>query len=185
MRSALRFVAGAIAAGVLWTHSIPAYHSILCAAATPLLQLDGRLSGAVAERVSRGIQVRKPQDLDFSTMRIPADELTYNLILFFGLLAVRRGGWRRTLPALLAVVATHVVAVVLSIEAAYATKVAGWSESHYGGREQDFWTAAEYAYRLAGMFAIAFAAWWLSLEPGELSLLPEAPREKSPRSGPA
>ncbi len=167
MRSLLSFVAGAVAAGFLWFYATPAYDAFLSHVGTVLLDVDPRLRACAIERDERVVRVRSTENLAFPTAMVPASELTYNVMLFAGLVAYRRGSWRRTLVAALVLVASHVVALVVSVEAVYATRQGPWSDAHYGGGEQDFWTAAEYLYRLAGMFGIAFAAWWLSVNRAE------------------
>jgi hypothetical protein len=74
----------------------------------------------------------------------------------------RDRNFRRLLIALLILFATHVLAVAVAVESTYSTRIPEWSDQNYSGALQDFWSAAEYAYRLAGMFAIAFACWWLA-----------------------
>lgn len=180
MRSALKFLAGAVVAGLLWFWATPLYNGTICRAVTPLLHLDRRLGGTVAEPNGGSVRVRRPEDLGFQNVEIPASELTYNFILLGGLLALRRGRPKATAIALACFVATHVLAFVISIELMYATRIPHWSDLHYSGREQDFWTAAEYGYRLAGMFGIAFGAWWLSLP--EDSLIPRPPEPRARRS---
>jgi hypothetical protein len=185
MRPALSFVAGCVLAGFVWWFATPAYHRVLAGAITPLLQIDSRLRGVRAETDGRQIQVRKADDLGFPHTTIPAEDYTYNLILFGGLIAMRRGSARRVAIATAILAITHVLGIAASIEATFAARVAGWSDLHYGGGEQDFWIAAEYSYRLAGLFGIAFGLWYLTLPPGEFSPRPRAPREPgspSPRA---
>ena len=182
MRSVLRFIAGAVVGGFLWFYATPAYDAFLGRAAAVLLRLDHRLSGTVAERDGENLRVRNPENLAFPTVTIPADQLTYNLILFIGLMAARPGTLRRSALAVLILVATHILAVTASIESTYATKLGAWSDAHYGGGQQDFWTATEYLYRLAGMFAIAFTVWWVSI--GAPSLIQESPAKPSPPDRP-
>ena len=167
MRSALKFLAGAVAAGFLYFWATPVYDAFLARATTPLLRIDPRLRNVIAEREERKIRVRGFEDLELPNVVIPADELTYNVIIFGGLVAMRRGRLKRTAVVCLALVATHILAVAVTCEAAYATALGAWSDKHYSGNEQDFWTAIDYVYRLAGLFAVAFALWWLSLDPAE------------------
>ena len=162
MRSALKFVAGSFVGALLWFYATPFYDSLLATAVTPMVHIDRRLRATIVERDERKVRVRSTSDLAFPQIQLPADELTYNVILFAGLFAMRRGKTTRMLIAIAALAATHVAGLLFSIEATYATRMQPWSDAHYGGGEQDFWTAAEYAYRLAGMAAIAFALWWLA-----------------------
>ena len=165
---ALRFILAATIAAVLWSFAAPAYNAALAFCAEPLLRIDPRLRSvdvhAVESRILARGDVHKP---DLPLVIIPANELTYNLVLFAGLFCserkpLRDGGWRRLALALGVLVLTHVLAIAVSIEATYATRLGEWSEKNYSSAQQDFWSATEYAYRLAGMFGIAFACWWVS-----------------------
>lgn len=169
LRSALKFVVAAAVTTFLWIVATPAYNSVLAGGAQPLLWMDSRVRGAdvegMAERIHARGGARRPE---LPRVIIQADQLTYNVILFAGLYATNRNlfrnrAWRRLLIALAVLFATHILAVAVSLESTYATKLGEWSETNYGDNWQDFWTAAEYAYRLAGMFGIAFACWWLTV----------------------
>ena len=167
-RSALRFVAGAAAGSLVWLLLTPAYNSVLAFAAQPLLRIDPRLRGVEVRGLEDRVQARGGEErLGLPRVVIPAGQLTYNLVLFAGLFATERGlfrgrAFRRFLAALLALMATHVLAFVVSIEATFATRLGTWSDTNYSALLQDFWNSAEYAYRLAGMFAIAFGLWWVT-----------------------
>jgi hypothetical protein len=169
LRNALRFAAGAALTTFLWIAAIPSYNSVLATAAEPLLWLDARVSGADVEEMGERIHARGgDRRPELPRVIIQADQLTYNVILFAGLYATNRNlfrhrAWRRLLIALAVLFATHILAVAVSLESTYATKLGDWSEKNYSDRWQDFWTAAEFAYRLAGMFGIAFACWWLTV----------------------
>ena len=166
---ALRFLIAAAVATFLWIAGTPFYNSVLAVASQPLLWVDGRVRGAEVRGFGDRIHARGGETRpEVPRVIIPAGELTYNIILFAGLFATNRDpfrnrGWRRLLIALAILFATHVLAVAVSLESTYATKLGAWSESNYSDGLQDFWSAAEYAYRLAGMFGIAFACWWLSV----------------------
>ena len=102
--------------------------------------------------------------------QIPFDQLTYNVVLLLGLFATVPGIWKdRNVGRLIAAIAflsvTHVLATVINVMATYATRLGVWSNQHFNGFEQDLWTAADYTYRLAGMFAIAFACWYFAVQP--------------------
>ena len=168
LRSALRFIVGAIAAALLWYFLTPAYNSVLAIAAQPLVRIDPRLRHVELRGFGERIHGRGDDEHpEMPRALIPAAQLTYNFVLFGGLFATNRNvlrdrGFRRLAIALLILVATHVLAVAVAVEATYATRVGAWSEARYGPALQDFWAAFEYAYRLAGMFGIAFALWWFS-----------------------
>ncbi|HVS30969.1 MAG TPA: hypothetical protein VMS98_05895 [Thermoanaerobaculia bacterium] len=166
---ALKFVVAAALTTFLWILASPPYNSVLAAASQPLLWLDGRLRGVEVRGMGDRIHARGGHSRpEIPRVIIPAVELTYNIVLFAGLFATNRDplrnrGWRRLLIALAVLFATHILAVAVSIESAYATKLGAWSVRNYSERLQDFWAAVEYVYRLAGMFGISFACWWLSV----------------------
>ena len=169
LRSALKFGAGAAIAIVVWTWTIPTYNQILAVVAEPVMRIDPRLRHGEIQGADRKVNARGSETQpDLPRVIIPADQLTYNVILLIGLFATnprpfRDRGVLRLALALLVLFATHVLALVISIESTYATRLGPWSNAHYGPLEQDVWTAIEFAYRLAGMFAIAFACWWLTV----------------------
>lgn len=169
LRSTLRFAAGAAVAAVLWIHATPQYNAFLAAVAAPIVRADARLRhvDVVAQGrrlVARGDSARP----DLPGVVIAADQLTYNVILFFGLFATNRAPARdraagRFALALLVLVATHLAAAAIAIEATYASKTGAWGAAAYGALARDFWQALEYGYRLFGMFAIAFGCWWMTV----------------------
>lgn len=152
---ALRFLAGGAAGLLLWIYATPAYDAALSAAASVLLRADSRLRPVTAVANGRVVNVRSARPAV-----IPADQLTYNVILLAALFAMRRPSWRAVAISAAVLVVTHVLALVVAIESTYATRMGEWSASHYGLLEQHLWLDTEFFYRLAGMFAIAFACWW-------------------------
>ncbi len=168
LRSALKFIAGAAVGVFLWSWCGPLYNELLARAAEPIMRLDARLRNGEIAGAGPMINARGSEaQPDLPRIIIPADQLTYNVILLLGLFATNPSAFRNRgilrLAAVLAVLfLTHVLAVVVTVESTYATKLGPWSEAHYGALEQDFWAAAEYAYRLAGMFGVAFACWWVT-----------------------
>jgi hypothetical protein len=171
LRRALSFAIGAVAGFLVWTYASSPYHHVLAGAAEPILNVDPHLRGvevfAMGERImgrSGGERIYIPH------VMIPATELTYNIILFLGLLAWSgRPRPSRVAIAVLILACTHIAGVVLSLEATYAARLGAWSEAQYSAAARHFWTGAEYVYRLAGMFAIAFALWWITINDGRLS----------------
>jgi hypothetical protein len=149
----LRFVAGLALGLLLWWYGTPSYNAMLADASEPLLRMDEDLRNAFTAAADRFISVSGP---DLRPVTIPGDQLTYNAILLFALFATLPLT-RRVLAVFAASIAvltiTHVLAVVTSIQATYS-RAAGM---------QDVWTWSEYMYRLAGMFGIAFACWWVAL----------------------
>lgn len=163
----VRFAAAFIAGMMLWWYATPHYNAFLARATEPLVRIDKRLRSADLTAVGRSIVVT-----GLPTARIPADQLTYNVVLFVALFATIPALFRKRAMKMFAIcivilVITHIIALAVSVESTCATQLRDWSESRYADGEQDFWTAAEYVYRLAGMFAISFALWWV------VSLTPE------------
>lgn len=163
LRSALKFAAGATIGFLLWLYATPAYNVALAAGAH-ILYLDRRFANARIIAVGRRIEVLPPAA---PSRALPADELTYNVILLAGLFATNRDffrdrNMRRFAASIAILVVTHWLALIVTIEADYAQRLAEWSEAHYGRIETFLWSEAEYFYRLVGMFGIAFACWWLS-----------------------
>jgi hypothetical protein len=155
---ALRFAAGGAAALVLWWFATPMYDSALSAAAEVLLRADARLRPVTLVANNRIVNVRTSVP-----GVIPADQLTYNVVLFAALCAMRPPTRRAALIAVAVLVVTHVLAVVVAVESTYATRMGDWSADRYSLTEQRLWLDAEFFYRIAGMFAIAFGCWWAGL----------------------
>ena len=162
----LRFVAGAAIAAALWWYLAPAYNEFLCRVL--------RFRNPSVETIARNVYVDRA---GAPRVSIPADQLTYNFVLFAGLMAAvpPRRVWR-ALAALAALIVFHVLALYATIEAAYATSGGAWANEHYSPLAQDFWNSASFVYRLAGMFAIAFVSWYLAAFP-----LSREPQRETPR----
>lgn len=151
---ALRFVAGAAAGFLFWWYATPVYNDFIASAAVQILQIDKRLCGPRADVAGRSVFVQ-PRLCVAPHATIPADQLTYNIILLAALFAM---GGRRLIAFVIScvvVVVTHILSLAVSIESTYA-RIANYSLA-----EQRFWVGAEFFWRLAGMFAIVFACWWL------------------------
>jgi hypothetical protein len=161
---ALRFLAGAVVGFLFWWYATLFYDGALAFVAERILQLDQRLCNAHLVAEERKVEVT-PHLCVGPKAIIPADQLTYNLILFTALFAMRFRSFSSFFGCLLVLVISHVLSVAVSVEATYAGHMGAWSDRHYGGLEQDVWTALEFWWRLAGMFALVFVLWWLTLEP--------------------
>ena len=162
----LRFVAALIVATVAWYQLTPPYDRFLAAAVSPLLKIDGRFENTRVAASGRIVQVSGGI---VPGADIPADQLTYNVILLTALFASnRRPLRRRNLVAFLIsaalVVALHAIALLLSVESTYAVRFGAWSTDHYGTLERYVWLYAEVFYRLVGMFGAVFLCWWTTLE---------------------
>ena len=84
---ALRCLAGAAAGFLFWLYATPVYNDAIGAAATQILQVDRRLCGPRADSVDRNIFVQ-PRLCVAPNATIPADQLTYNIILLAALFAI-------------------------------------------------------------------------------------------------
>src|SRR5262249_49075124 len=101
---------------------------------------------------------------------LPADDLTFDVILLFALSATTVGLLRdRAMKglaiALLVLFVLHVGALVVAVEAFYATQLGAWSAAHYGAFAKNAWTTAAHFWRLAGCFAAPFLLWWVLIRP--------------------
>ncbi|MCU1230078.1 MAG: hypothetical protein JWO97_2962 [Acidobacteria bacterium] len=169
LRRGLSFVAGAALGVVLWWMCTPQYNRVLALASTPLARIDRRLAAAVLMPRERTIFITSSTALPTAT--IPADQLTYNVILLLGLFAANARPLRvrnlRALAIAAAIVFTfHCLGLLISIESTYALRQGEWSSAHYGDAAGRFWLTAELVYRTVGMFGVVFASWWtLSREP--------------------
>jgi hypothetical protein len=160
---ALRFVAG-LALGVwIWWAVTPLYNRALAPATQLLLRADRRLADAVLVPQERKIFITSATPLPTATM--PADQLTYNIILLLALFASNERAWRFAnvrglLIALVILFISHCVGLVISVESTYAMRQGAWSEQHYGDAAANFWLTAELVFRIVGMFGVVFASWW-------------------------
>ena len=160
----LRFAIALVAAALVWYNLTPLYDGLIAGAAAPLLKIDPRFRAARLAAVDRIIRVTG----GVPAAEIPADQLTYNVILLVALFASNRRPLRdRNVVAFLVsnliIVVLHVFAVLLSVESTYAAHMGGWSAAHYGSAGYYFWLYAEIFYRLVGMFGAVFACWWVSI----------------------
>lgn len=160
---ALRFLAG-LALGVwIWWAATPAYNHVLAPATQLLLHADRRLADAVLVPQERKIFITSSTPLPTATM--PADQLTYNIILLLALFAMNDRPWRLTnirglAIALVILFLSHCIGLIISIESTYAMRQGAWSEQHYGDAAANYWLTAELVFRIVGMFGVVFASWW-------------------------
>jgi len=163
MRTALRFTAGATIGLLLWLFATPIYNHLLATTAG-VIRLDPRFRDTRLIAVERVIEVQRPS---MPARSVPADQLTYNIALLLGLFATNTRfftdrNMRPFLVSLVILAITHWLALIVTIESGHAQRLGEWSEAHYSRGEAYVWALGEYFYRLVGMFAIAFACWWLS-----------------------
>ncbi len=157
------FLAGLALGVVLWATLTPAYNSVLAPATQFLLRADRRLAPAVLVPQERTIFVTSSTPMPTAT--IPADQLTYNIILMLALFASNVRPWRvanlRGLAiAMLILFVSHCVGLAISIESTYAVRQGVWSEQHYSDAAANVWQTAEVVFRIVGMFGVVFASWW-------------------------
>ena len=160
---ALRFLAGLVVGVAIWWAATPAYNHLLAPATQLLLHADRRL--AVAQLVPRERTVFVTSSTPMPTATMPADQISYNIILLLALFASNEQAWRlanvRALAiALVILFASHCVGLVISIESTYAVRQGAWSEQNYGEAAANFWLTAELVFRIVGMFGVVFATWW-------------------------
>lgn len=159
---------GLAVAAVAWTWLVQPYVAAIAPLSQRVVHIDPRLRHLDLKVQDDDLILRGGgEGSDLPLGWLAAGQLTHNVILLAGLFAMTRGLLRgRTvvtiIAAFLVLMITHVLAVAAGIEQVYATTAGAWSDAHYGGTEQDFWKAAYFAYQLAGMYAIAFALWWVS-----------------------
>ena len=105
---------------------------------------------------------------------LPADDLTFDVILFLTLAATTPGllprprGPRGPRDALAILFALHVLALVAAVEAFYATQLGAWSAAHYGAFTRNLWATAAHFWRFVGCYAAAFLLWWFLVRPVRL-----------------
>lgn len=161
------FLIGVVLGCVLWFEAAPAYNVALAAATEPLLRIDRRFATAELVADQRAVRVAPQDTTTLPPASIPADQLTYNIILLVALFAANPRPWRgRNLGAfalsLIPVALGHVLALLISIESTYALRLGAWSDAHYGSFAMNAWLVGELFLRVVGMFAIVFACWWLA-----------------------
>jgi len=164
-RQAAKFAAGFAAGMWLWFAGAPAWNEVLCRFVQPLLRIDHRFAGATLLTFDRIVRITSPTALPVA--HVPADLLTYNIILLIALFAMNDRPWRfanlRAAAISFVVVAlAHVAGLLIAIESTYALRLGAWSEQNYGSFAQDFWLFAELFYRVVGMFGLVFACWFVA-----------------------
>jgi hypothetical protein len=158
-----RFIAGLAVGVAVWWAAAPAYNHVLAPASQILMHADRRLADLVLVPQERNVFVTSSTPMPTAT--IPADQLTYNIILLLALFASNErscnlANLRALAIALVIIFASHCVSLVISIESTYALRQGGWSEAHYGNAAANFWLMAELVFRIVGMFGVVFVAWW-------------------------
>ena len=148
-RALVKFVLGLAVAVPLWWFTLPAYARLVVLFGAPLVHTDSQFATATFAVSGSRIAMRNPP------LDMPAEQMTYNLVLLIALFAsVRRPFRDRNVVAFLTSLAivftTHVVGLLLWIESAFAIQRGGWST----------WSAVQTLLQIIGMPAIVFACWW-------------------------
>ena len=96
---------------------------------------------------------------------LPADDLTFDVIIFLALAATTPGVFRdRAIKgvavSLLILFALHVLALVANVESLYATHLGEWSTANYGAFARNLWVTAAHFWRFVGCYATVFLLWW-------------------------
>jgi hypothetical protein len=155
---ALRFIAGAAIAFAIWWYATPAYNDFLCRVL--------HIFGMFVEAAGRSITAMRA---GFTSAHISADQLTYNVVLFAGLVAARPPRILRLIAATTILLAIHPLAVAVNVEAAFT--------------KNEFWIALDFLYRIGGMFAIAFACWYAATAPAAAPAPRPGTSRKSAKEG--
>jgi hypothetical protein len=164
MLRALKSIAGLLAGIALWWKATPLYNRLICAVAEQLIHVDRRFAGALLVAVERTVRVTSATT-DLPMAYIPADLLTYNIILLFVLFAANEralglANLRAGAISLAVLFVTHVAGLLISVESTFALRMGTWSSTYYSDFGQDVWLVLELFYRIVGMFGVAFACWW-------------------------
>ena len=163
---ALRLVVGLAIGVALWWSCGDAWNRALAWMAQPLMKLDSRIAQTDLVAVGHTIVVQ-PLVASLPMATIPADQLTYNVILLVALFASNRAPFsdrnmKAFAIAFAIVLLLHPIGLFISIESTYALRQGAWSDQHYGENAQRLWVNAEVFYRLIGMFGVVFAAWFVA-----------------------
>ena len=173
LRNVLRFLAGALVGALLWWFAAPAYDAFVGAAAEPILRLDARFHDADTAERGRWVLVRSAAG-KFRMATLPADQMTYNVILFIALLAtVRRPRWGRVAVAVAVLFVSLVLTFVVGTESLYA------SGRDPASAEASVWMMGNLFFRVVGMLAVAFGCWWWVAQ-GHAVERPRAARRRRP-----
>jgi hypothetical protein len=175
LRNALRFLAGALAGALLWWYAAPAYDAVVAKAAEPLLRLDKRFHDLDTAERGRWVILRSAGG-KFRMGELPADQMTYNVILFLALMAtVRRPRWGRAAIAVAVLFVSHVITFAVGAESLYAN---GRDPS---STEANIWMMANLFLRVVGMLAVAFGCWWWASVAHRAGLASPVVRERDAR----
>jgi hypothetical protein len=167
--------AGLVLGIVFWAALSPSYRSLVLPPAELILRASERPAvtrllpdtkdGVIVERADFPPQSPRPG--------IPLPDLTFNVIILFALFAASKSTFsnRNVAGFLLSLVAlwpVHVAAFVFQIKTVYALQLGAWSAANYGTFSVNLWSGLNHFYRIAGIYAVAFALWWIFRPDGGL-----------------
>jgi hypothetical protein len=159
--------AGFLAGVALWWALSAPYARLLASVSESLMRLAER--PAVTRLAADGTELVIDRD-DFPRASprpgLLLMDLTANVIVLTTLFAVARHPFSDRnivglLLASLSLVAVHVLAVIVNVQAIYALRLGAWSTRNYGAVARNFWGAGAHFYSVVGVFGAAFALWWL------------------------
>jgi len=164
----VRFILGIVAGGLLWWSCGNAWNHALALITQPLVKIDARLRDGHLAGIGHTIVVQPTRDT-LPQATIPAEQLTFNVILLVALFASNRKPFsdrnvKAFAIAFVVVLLSQAVGLFISIESTYANQQDVWSDQHYGDTAAQIWIKAEIFWRLIGMFGVVFAAWWVGSE---------------------
>jgi hypothetical protein len=163
---AARAVLGFLAGLALWWTATPAYNRLLAGLAEGAIRVAERPRATRLYAEERRIVIDRA-DFPSTSDRpsLPADDLTFDVILFLTLAATTRGvlrdrAVRGVALSCCVLFGLHVLALVANVEAFYATRLGDWSAAHYGAFSRNLWATATHFWRFVGCYAAAFLLWW-------------------------
>ncbi|HEX2799690.1 MAG TPA: hypothetical protein VHQ44_08460, partial [Thermoanaerobaculia bacterium] len=161
-----RAIVGFTVGLVLWWAATPAYNRLLAGFAEGLIRAAERPRATRLYAEERRVVIDRA-DFPSTSDRpsLPADDLTFDVILFLALAATTPGLFRDravrgALVSLAILFALHVLALVAGVEGFYATRLGTWSAANYGAFTRNLWATATHFWRLVGCYAAAFLLWW-------------------------
>ena len=185
-QTALKGLAGFVAAVVIWVAASPVYDRFVAGGAELMLRTFEK--PAVTRLTANGEDVKVDrEDFDPRSPRpgLPVIDLTFNWVLLAALFAINPRPYSdrnifRFLFASLLMSITHMAALATEVMSIYVARLGLWSRMHYGDLARNFWGVANHSYRFVLMFAIAFGLWW-ALRPGVEEPVSRSPRKASRR----
>jgi hypothetical protein len=171
---------------LIWGELTPSYNIAIASGAQGLMRTFER--PAVTRLHPNGSEIIVERD-DFPPRSkrpgLPADDLTFNIVLLCALFAANPTTFStsnvvRFGLALLILFLVHIVAFIAKVESLYALELGPWSAAHYGPIARNFWSGSSHFYRIVGVYAAAFLTWWM-LRPSPSAGPADAPKSAKKR----